>query len=134
MRVAMMMAGALALAGCAASAQMQASEAAEAQKDLAKALEGRVAGEMRDCISASSANGPQIIDSKTLLYRDGSRIWRNDIEGTCPSLREGNPIVIEIHGSQLCRMDKFRVIEPGSSIPSSFCFLGKFTEYKKPKG
>ncbi len=56
----------LALAGCAASSEMQASQQAEARNDLASALGDRVPGTPRDCISVSDSDGPQIIDDRTI--------------------------------------------------------------------
>ncbi|WP_066800913.1 DUF6491 family protein [Sphingomonas soli] len=126
--------GALALAGCAAQADPAQSRKQErAERELAKALEGRVAGEPTDCISSMGSNGPQIIDANTLLYRQGSRVWRNDLDGGCPGLDPGDTLIIEVHGSQLCRRDMIRVREPGSSILGPSCSLGKFTPYTKAK-
>lgn len=125
---------ALALGGCAASAEMQASEQADAERDLAAALKGRVAGKPQDCISQSGmTQGPQIIDGNTILYREsGKVIWRNELRANCPALRPYNTLIVEMHGSQLCRNDHFRVLEPGSSIPSGTCLFGQFTPYRKP--
>ncbi len=126
--------GMLALAGCTASAEMQASQQAEADRDLADALKGRVPGKPQDCISQNGVTqGPQIIDGNTILYREsGKVIWRNELRANCPSLRPYNTLIVEMHGSQLCRNDHFRVLEPGSSIPSGVCLLGSFTPYRKP--
>lgn len=125
---------ALALAGCAASSEIQASQAAEAQKDLAAVLEGRVAGTPRDCISVTDSDGPQIIDSRTIVYKPlGRTVWRNDLGSTCPGLRPYTTLIVEVHGSQLCRNDRFRALDPGSSIPGAYCMFGKFTPYEKAK-
>jgi hypothetical protein len=124
----------LALAGCAASSEMQASQQAEAQKDLADALGDRVAGSPRDCISVSDSDGPQIIDDHTILYKPvGRTLWRNDLSSSCPSLRPYTTLIVEVHGGQLCRNDHFRVLDQGSSIPGPTCFFGKFTPYEKAK-
>jgi len=127
-----LVAGALVLTGCTASAEQQASETARSDRELATELEGRTAGKPVDCISASSVQGPTMIGKNTVLYREGGRtLWRNDLVASCPAMGPGNTIVIELHGGQICRNDMFRVIEPGSSIPSGFCRLGKFTPYRK---
>jgi hypothetical protein len=131
MRLAIML-GALALAGCTANAEMQASRQAEAQRDLAEALKGRVAGKPQNCISSpQQTNGPQIIDSHTLLYRDGSRVWRNELAGDCPSLDQDSILVVELHGSQICKNDLFRPVDRGSRIPGAYCRFGQFTPYVK---
>jgi hypothetical protein len=124
--------GVLALAGCTAAAEQSQSRRAEADRDLADALEGRVAGEAVDCISTTTLSGPQIIDNDTVLYRSGSRVYRNEIVGQCPRLERFNTMVVEVYGSQLCRNDRFRVVEPGTSIPGPYCRFGKFVPYTKP--
>ncbi len=123
---------ALALAGCTGNAALQASRQAEAQRDLGEALKGRVAGKPQSCLfSPSSVSGPQIVDSRTILYRDGKRVWRNDLAADCPSLDQYDTLVVEMHGSQICKNDLFRPVDPGSRIPGSFCRFGEFTPYVK---
>ena len=125
---------AAALAGC-ANGKYEEQVRAEGAKDLAEALDGYAAtGKTSDCVQPRNVSGPQIIGNTTLLYREGgARIWRNDVIGNCPSLREGQTVITEIKGGQLCRNDLFRTIEPGTSIPSAYCRLGNFTEYKRVK-
>ena len=126
-------AGMLALAGCTASAEMQASRAAEAKADLDEALAGRVAGKPQNCLplSPGSVNGPQIIDQTTILYRDGKRVWRNTLASDCPSLGQDDILVVEMNGSQVCRNDLFRPVDRGSRIPGAYCRFGDFTPYTK---
>lgn len=117
---------ALLLAGCAPAMAGGQSESAAAE--LADALEGRTAGPARKCVSLSRIDGPQIV-GETLLYRDGTRLWRTEAVDGCPSLR-GDPIVIvEVHGGQLCRNDLFRTVDRGGSIPGPYCRFGDFTPY-----
>ncbi len=124
----------LGLAGCAASSEMAASQQAEAQKDLASALGDRVAGEPRDCIPIRDSDSPQIIDGRTILYKPvGRTVWRNDLASSCPGLRTYTTLIVEVQGSQLCRNDRFRVLDPGSSIPGAYCLFGKFTPYERAK-
>ncbi|MBN8813902.1 MAG: hypothetical protein J0J06_00480 [Sphingomonas sp.] len=113
------------LAGVAGSA----APAAPAKDPLA----GRVAGAPVDCVDQARIMGPDIIDNRTILYRQSlKRIWRNDLEGTCPGLRPTATLIVEVFGSQLCRNDRFRAQEPGSIIPGPYCRLGKFTPYDLP--
>ncbi|MES2444898.1 MAG: DUF6491 family protein [Pseudomonadota bacterium] len=129
MRMRVAIAGAVALMGCTASAEVQTTRA---DRELAKELEGRTAGTPTDCISASNVQGPQVIDHDTLLYRESGRtIWRNELASECRSLAPMNTIVIELHGGQICRNDQFRVLEPGTTIPGPYCRLGKFVPYRK---
>jgi len=131
MRWALVTIAAVLVAGCAASAEQSTSQQARAARDLAKAIGDRKAGAPIDCINSSTSDGPQIIDHKTVIYRQGQRIWVNRLEAECPGLEPFNTMLVELHGSQICRNDQFRVIQPGSSIPGPYCRFSKFTPYSK---
>lgn len=120
------------LGGCTASGEMAASKQARADADMARALEGRVAGAPQDCVSNTALQSPQIIDNDTILYTQGGRVWRNELPTACPNLSPYNTMIVEVHGAQLCRNDRFRVIEPGANIPGPYCLLGQFTPYTRP--
>ncbi|MDF7774669.1 hypothetical protein P1X14_05370 [Sphingomonas sp. AOB5] len=122
--------GALALAGLTA---MGPAQDTSGDADLAKAIEGRTAGAPLECVSASFVGTPQIIDRDTLLYRSGRTLYVNQLDAPCPGLEEGNTIIVELHGSQLCKNDSIRTLDPGMTIPGPYCRLGKFTPYKKAK-
>jgi hypothetical protein len=124
---------AAALLGTGAAAIASRHGDADAQRDLDKALAGHVAGKTVECIDPHLAEGPQIVGQHVLLYRSGGTIWKNDLIGPCPSLRSDSTIISEIYGGQLCRNDRFRTREPGDVIPSAYCRLGNFTEYKSAK-
>lgn len=109
-----------------------AASSDRAQQRLAEALEGRVAGEPVNCIPASEGGGPDIIDSKTILYRQGNRLWRNDLPDNCPFMRPNQILIVELWGSNLCRNDLVSVVERGGgSIPIGKCRLGQFTPYTR---
>ncbi|AXJ96810.1 hypothetical protein DM480_02715 [Sphingomonas sp. FARSPH] len=99
-------------------------------------LAGRVAGEPQQCIDLPSTGGPMIVDAHTILFREGAgrRLWKTSPVGACPALR---PLVTLVTrpgaGSQLCRNDRFQVIEPGMSIPSAYCRFTDFTPYTLSK-
>lgn len=129
----LMLAATFGLAGCTSSADLRASAQAEASRDLADALKGRVAGAPSDCISGTLVSGPQIIDHHTLLYREGARtVWKATLAAECPSLDRGDTVIVEQNGSQLCRNDRFRPLDPGLSIPGAYCRFERFTPYRKP--
>lgn len=95
-------------------------------------LAGRVAGKPQQCIDDTLSSGPNVIDSRTILYgRTGRTIYRATIEA-CPALRPTTTLIIERFGGQLCRNDRFRVLEWGTSIPSAPCRFGEFVPYRKP--
>lgn len=123
---------ALALGGCTPTAEMQASQRARADRELAEALKGRVPGKPVSCVRADRVNGPQVIDDNTILYREsGVRVWRNDLPDGCPSLHGDPLLVLELHGSEICENDIFRVVDRASSMPMGSCRFGKWTPYSK---
>ena len=96
-------------------------------------LAGRIAGPPVACIDLARVQGPTILDATTILYRQsGKRVWRTGPVGPCPQLRPLSTIIVDIYGGQLCRNDRFRLIEPGLSIPSPSCRFTDFTPYDKP--
>ena len=96
-------------------------------------LAGRIAGKPQTCIpvSTTSIGGPAIVDARTLLYRDGTRLYRTGPRGPCPALRPFATLIVDVYGSQICRGDRFRIREPNSIIPSGACLFADFVPYTK---
>lgn len=98
-------------------------------------LAGRIAGEPVSCIGIGTGVAPVAYDRDTILVRDGRRLWRTGPTGACPALgRAPVTLIIDVQGAQLCRNDRFQVLEIGSSIPSAPCFFDRFTPYDAPRG
>lgn len=101
-------------------------------KDLDRALAGRVPGKPETCLSNSRISTPQVIGNQTLLYRDGGRVWRNDLPVACPGLNADVVIVTEVFGGQLWRNDQFYTIRrPGTGIAGPRCRLGNFVPWDR---
>ncbi|HEU0067165.1 MAG TPA: hypothetical protein VFQ57_08005 [Sphingomonas sp.] len=96
-------------------------------------LAGRVAGAPQRCIDNRIADGPNIVDGQTILYRRGAIVWRTSPVGYCPSLRPFTTLIVEQFGGQTCRNDRFRTIDPTMRIPSAYCRFGDFVPYRKVK-
>lgn len=96
-------------------------------RDLDRALAGRAPGKPVACVTGSRIDSPQVIGDTTLLYRDGDRVWRNDLPSACPGLDDDAIVVSEIHGGQMCRNDRFYTLRRGGGgIPGARCRLGDF--------
>src|SRR3546814_19427765 len=67
-----------------ANGQYEEQVRAEAQKDLAQALDGYAAtGKTSDCVNPRNVSGPQIIGNTTMLYSEpGTRTWSNAVIGS----------------------------------------------------
>ncbi|WP_454279184.1 DUF6491 family protein [Sphingomonas sp. Marseille-Q8236] len=96
-------------------------------------LAGRVAGPPARCVDSSVAmSGPSIYDDNVIVINGGGkRMWKAKVRGQCPGLRPFNTLIVERWGSQICRNDRFRVLQQGMSIPSQYCFFDGFVPYDK---
>ena len=92
---------------------------------------GRVAGKPANCVRLDQTNRVVIADANTLTLRDGRRLWITHPIGQCTRLNPNDTLVLEVWGSQLCRNDRFRTLQPGTTIPSAFCRFGEFVPYVK---
>lgn len=101
------------------------------EEKLAKILEGRVAGEARDCIPINATSRTQIIDKTAIVYHNGSTIWVNRPTGGHQSLDDSSIMVTKPTGSQLCSIDTVNMVDGSSRTWRGFVQLGKFIPYRK---
>jgi hypothetical protein len=106
----------------------------EAQARLDKYLTGRVAGEPQRCIKAHSSNDPIGIDDRTMLFRDGPRLWRNElVQGyRCDQLGLNRMLVTVNKSIQLCSGDTTYIVDIKSGNGEGTCVLGPFVPYARP--
>jgi hypothetical protein len=105
-------------------------------RDLDAALKDRTPGTPENCLRgfSSQTQSAQIINDHILLYRDGRRIWRNDLPAACPGLEPDAVLVTEVRSGQLCRNDQIYTLRRGGiGIPGPRCRLGMFTPWSKVK-
>lgn len=107
------------------------ADPSEGERELSQELAGRAAGQPRDCVSTWSGANLVPRGRQALVYRVGDTIWVNRLAAACPGLDEMSQIIVELHGSQYCRGDRFRAREPQVSIPGPICVLGSFTPYRR---
>lgn len=119
------------LLGACATPQQQAETQARGERQLARALEGRVAGKPENCLPTGFTDGPQVIGDSLVYRQSGKRLWRTQVRDRCPFLREDQIVVSILYGTQACRNDRFRLIDRGSQIPSGDCTFGEFVPYDK---
>jgi hypothetical protein len=92
-------------------------------------FEGRVPGAPQRCIRAGLSSS--ILDDGTIMFRDGRRLWRTGPVGQCTTLRTDQTLVVDVFGGQICRNDRFRLRDPGLSIPSADCRFRDFVPYTR---
>src|SRR3546814_6363337 len=97
----------LSAAMLAAAPAAVASDKPTGEEKLAKMLDGRVAGEPRDCITLSSVTSSQVVDKTAIVYRIGSTLWVNRPENGAESFDDNDNILVtklirsEEHTSEL---------------------------------
>lgn len=135
MKVAVAFVVALFLAG--ASTPSDPSHSPEAQAKLDKLLKGRVAGEEKACIPVDSTKSAIAIDESTIAFRDGPRVWVNNLKAGNGCSMIGHPYAMETesHVRQVCSGTTINVVdlsEAGGGAAVGACTLGDFVLYTKP--
>ncbi|WP_129793013.1 hypothetical protein [Sphingosinicella sp. CPCC 101087] len=103
------------------------------EAELARALEGRVAGEPVDCIDLKRVRSTRIINDTAILYDAGSTIYVNRPRGGADSLNRWDTIVTRLHSPRLCSIDTVQMVDPTSRMMSGVVFLGDFVPYRRDR-
>ena len=79
------------------------------------------AGEARNCINLDSATVRRAVDERTIEFEMvGGKTYRNQLGGRCPGLRNAargfGGLAFDVYGSQLCRGDLVRALDPNSAL------------------
>lgn len=126
-----------ALAGAAAllaGPALSAKERLTGEQQLAKLLEGRVAGEPVSCIPLHRTSSSRIIDGTAIVYDAGRTIYVNR-PTNADTLDDDDIMVTRLHTSQLCRLDTVRLHDRSGHWYSGFVGLENFVPYTRtPRG
>lgn len=101
-----------------------------AAQRLAKLLEGRTAGEPRQCLDRIREDGYKTLGG-ALVFRFGSVIYVNRTTGGCEHAGNADAIVLQGGLSRLCQGDIARVVDPRTGMDSGTCRLGAFVPYTR---
>lgn len=105
------------------------------EAELAKLLEGRVAGKPVNCINSTDFTNTRVINGTAIVYsRTNRTLYVNRPVSGASSLNDDAILVTRQWGSQLCNIDVVNLVDRNSRIPRGFVSLGKFVPYTKPKG
>ena len=126
-KLALVLAAATALlAGPALSAKQRLT----GEQQLAKLLEGRVAGEPVSCIPLYRTSSSRIIDRTAIVYDTGRTIYVNRPRHP-ESLDDDDVMVTRLHSSQLCRLDIVHLHERSQFFATGFVGLEDFVPYRR---
>lgn len=122
----------LLLAGSALLGSMPAQATPrDPEAELARAIEGRVAGEPVDCIDLHRVRGTQIITDTAIVYDAGSTIYVNRPRAGADSLDRWDTLVTRLYSSRLCSIDTVRLFDTSSRMTTGVVFLGEFVPYRR---
>lgn len=108
-----------------------AKEKLTPEQELAKRLEGRVAGEPVDCIYLPMIRNTTIYDKTAIVYDMGDTLYVNRPASGASSLDSDDVMVTTPTGSQLCSVDVVKLHDRTSHFFSGSVGLGKFVPYRK---
>ena len=108
----------------------QAAPRVHPEQQLARILQGRVAGEPVNCVNLQNIRSTQIIDRTAIIYDAGSTIYVNRPQGA-ESLDYWDTLVTRLHSSRLCSIDVVQLYESSSRTWTGSVFLGDFVPYKR---
>ena len=99
---------------------------------LAKLLDGRVAGTPVSCIPLRSINSTTIIDDTAIVYRAGRTLYVNRPKNP-DSLDDDDIMVTKTYTGNLCSIDTVDLVDRSSRFQHGFVLLDQFVPYTKPK-
>jgi len=116
------------------TAPAEQSRSPRAERELADALQGRVAGPPQRCISNFPNTQVQVIDDWTILYDEGATIYVQNPRGGCIGIGTGSRTLVarQVGTSQMCEDDINETINLQTGIGGAPCVFGPFVPYTKP--
>jgi hypothetical protein len=111
---------------------LTARERLTGEAQLAKMLEGRVAGKPVDCIDLQQASNSTIIDKTAIVYSTGVGTLYVNRPDFPESLDDDDILVTKTWGSQLCRLDIVRLHNRSGGFFHGSVGLSSFVPYTLP--
>ena len=106
-----------------------AKEKLTGEEKLAKMLEGRTAGEPRNCLSSHALDRMTVINDTAIVYRDGRTLWVN-VPRNAQDLDDDDVMVTRQFGTQLCKQDTVTTMDRMGGFFNGVVFLGDFVPYR----
>lgn len=120
-------AGALMLAGTAADARPRLT----GEEQLAKLLDGRIAGKPVNCINLSNIQSSSVIDKTAIVYGTGGTIYVQRPKSGAESLDSNDILVTQLTTSQLCSIDTVQLRDRNGLFWRGFVALDQFVPYTR---
>ena len=132
MTLAKLIPAAFAVAALASAIPSAAAADPKGEAQLAKLLEGRVAGAPVHCLSRSERDNMQVIDRTALVFKDGRTYYVNRPAGV-NFLTWTDVPVFKIWGDQLCDKDIVHLHDRSSGMGGPAMIMGDFIPYRRAR-
>jgi hypothetical protein len=110
-------------------AQTVAIQARE-QARLAQLTAGKIAGPTTDCLPTYRANDMVVVNDNTIAFKQGRRLFVNNMQGSCYGLDRGTTaLVTRTPSTQLCRGDIATLVDTSTRVAVGSCVFGDFVPY-----
>ena len=123
-----LIAASLVVGGAAAQARPRGGEA-----QLARALEGRVAGEPVDCIDLVRVRSSRVIPGVAIIYDAGGVIYVNRPRSGADQLNHFDTLVTRTPSSRLCSVDVVHTMDLTTDTYTGSVFLDEFVPYRRAR-
>lgn len=101
------------------------------EERLAKLIEGRSAGEPKNCIFTPGNQSMTVIDKTAIVYKSGGKVWVNRTANP-EDIDDDDILVIKrFSGSSLCRQDMITLADRSTGMFNGVLFLSDFVPYEK---
>jgi len=101
------------------------------EAELARALEGRVAGAPVHCIDLHRVRSSRIITDTAIIYDAGRVLYVNRPENGADELNQRDTLVTRTPSTRLCNIDTVTMIDPHTRVTTGLVFLGEFVPYRR---
>ena len=134
MRLPVLLTAALLVGACAANPVQDQPRALRAQQELDTYLAGKVAGPAQNCLPTFRSRDMVVIDDNTVLFRDGARYWRTEMQGGCNGLGSKTYALVtrQFGSGDLCRGEIAQVRDLAAGFTVGSCTFGEFVPYSPP--
>ena len=121
------------LLGAVLAAAPAAAERPDAETELARALEGRVAGEPVNCIDLNRVRSSRVIPGTAILWEAGGVIYVNRPESGADALNRWDTMLTRTPSGRLCSVDTVTMLDSPTRFMTGIVFLGEFVPYRRTR-
>jgi hypothetical protein len=115
-------------------ASSEATPLTKGEQQLAKLLEGRVAGKPVSCIRSFRFEQSQAIDGTAYVYGRGSTIYVQRTKDPARIDASDTLVVLRYNPTEICRLDQTTSVDPYTGIVTGVVFFEDFVPYTRVKG